>query len=393
MEAGDRRSAGALALVAFVVAGVNLRPGIVAVSPLLELIRADLSLSYGAVSFLTVVPTLCFGLFAFAAPAVARRVGRVRGMVGALVLVGAANALRLFGGDPLVLFGTTVLLGVGIAIGQAFLPALVNQYFRERAALVTGLYSTTLVVGAVSAASGTVPIRAWAGSWEAALAAWAIPVVPAVVVWAALLGSDPGVEPAGEPGGIPYRDRMALLAAAFFVGLVALFYSTVTWLAPRFVAVGLDARTAGNLLALFFVGMAVGTPVISKLADRRADRRPWFGVSLSAITVGLAAITVVPLTAPSAWVLLVGIGNGGLFSLALTLPVDYAGGTDAVGEFTAFMMGTGYLAGAAAPYVVGTVRDATGSYVPSFGGLLVVSLLMAAIALFFRPRASGASGN
>ena len=64
-------------LVAVVLVALNLRPALASVPPLLEVVRADLSVSYAAVSLLTTIPVLCMGLFALLAPAVSRHVSQI----------------------------------------------------------------------------------------------------------------------------------------------------------------------------------------------------------------------------------------------------------------------------------------------------------------------------
>lgn len=67
-------------LLGILVVALSLRPAVASVSPVLETIRADLGLSYTAVSLPTTIPTLCMGLFALTIPAVTDRIGRERGV-------------------------------------------------------------------------------------------------------------------------------------------------------------------------------------------------------------------------------------------------------------------------------------------------------------------------
>ena len=114
----DRR----LLLVGMVLVAFNLRPAVSSVPPVLETIRVELALSYTAAGLLTTIPTLCMGGLALAAAPVARRVGRERGVMWAVVLIGVGTAARLWGTNAAVLFGSTLVVGVGIAISQTLLP-------------------------------------------------------------------------------------------------------------------------------------------------------------------------------------------------------------------------------------------------------------------------------
>ena len=147
---GGRR---ALVLAGLVLAALNFRPAFASVSPVLETVRQDLGLSRAAASLLTTIPVLCMGVFAFGAARIGDRVGLERGVLWTIVLIGIATAGRLAGDAALALFATTVLVGIGIAVGQALLPAVVKRYFPDRAALVTGLYTVGFNAGAAVAAS------------------------------------------------------------------------------------------------------------------------------------------------------------------------------------------------------------------------------------------------
>lgn len=129
-------------LAALLLVALTLRPAIVSISPVLEQIRADLGLSYAAVSLLITLPTVCMGVFALTAAPLAQWLGHERTVFWAVVLVGLATVIRLAGGSVAVLFTTAILVGIGIAFIQALFSALVEKYFPSRVALVTGLYTT-----------------------------------------------------------------------------------------------------------------------------------------------------------------------------------------------------------------------------------------------------------
>lgn len=386
-----------LLLVAMVLVAFNLRPAVSSVPPVLEAIRVDLALSYTAAGLLTTIPTLCMGGFALAAAPVARRFGRERGVLWAVVLIGVGTAARLWGMSAVVLFGSTLLLGVGIAICQTLLPSLVNAYFLDRAALVTGLYTTSLTIGAAVGAGFTVPLVAVVGGWPQALAAWAFVALLAFLVWLPVVrgrasaGGEPDAASTSEEShlrtrsSVPFRSPWAWAVALFFGAVSLLFYSGLTWLAPRYVELGWSAERAGLLLTFFVLAQLVGTLGLAGLADRWTDRRPFIALSLGPSFVGLAGMTVVPLSFPYLWAGLAGAGLGGVFALSLTLPVDYAPDADAADRLTALVLGVGYLIAAAGPFVVGAIRDTVGSYPPAFASMAALSVVALVGGMTFKP--------
>ncbi|MER6310318.1 MFS transporter [Streptomyces sp. NPDC001657] len=155
-----------------VLLALNLRPALVAVSPLAGTIRDDSGMSAAATSLLTALPLLCFGLLAPVAPRLGRRFGMERSLLGTMALICLGTALRLL--DPVVaLFAGTVVIGAGIAVANVLLPGLIKRDFPARAGLMTGLYSMSLFGGAALAAGVTVPVQHAAGlNWQATLACW-----------------------------------------------------------------------------------------------------------------------------------------------------------------------------------------------------------------------------
>jgi CP family cyanate transporter-like MFS transporter len=377
-----------LVLIGILVVAVNLRLAIASVSPVLEQMRSDLGLGYAAISLLTTIPTLCMGIFAFATPLLARRLGRERTVFWATVLIGVATVARLWSAHVVVLFATTVVVGIGISVAQTLLPELVSEYFAARAGFVTGLYSTCLIIGAGIATGLTAPLVNALGSWPAALAAWSVVAVIAAVVWTPVMRgarSTPDPETTTTPSRIPWRHPWVWAFALFFAGQIVLFFSMLTWLAPLYVGLGWSPKRAGFLLTVAIGGEIIGSLCVSWFTDRFPDRRPILAVMYLVSAVSLTAVAFIPLFAPWFWVALMGFGIGGGFSLGLTLPVDYAPTPDTAGQLSAMVLGIGYFVGAFGPFVIGWVRSLTGSYQLPFLSLAVLSAMMLVSAMGFSP--------
>jgi CP family cyanate transporter-like MFS transporter len=168
-----------------------------------------------------------------------------------------------------------------------------------------------------------------------------------------------------------------------------LFFSSLTWIAPLYVDQGLGEGRAGLLLAVFALVRVPSAFVFPALADRSGDRRPWLALTLILATFGFCAMGIVPLAtpwAPLAWVVVLGLGVGGLFPLALTLPLDYSADADEAGRLTAMTFFVGYIVAAVGPVAVGALRDATGGYAVPFVALAALSVVMLAASLRFRPQ-------
>lgn len=386
----------ALVLAGLLLIALNLRPAIASISPVLEQIRTDLGLSYVTVSLLITLPTICMGIFALTAAPIARRIGQERTVFWAVVLIGLATVARIAGSYVTVLFATTILVGVGIALIQALLPTLVEKYFPSRVALVTGLYTASLISGAAIAAGATAPLERVFGSWPAALASWGVLGVVAAVVWGPVVrGRRPAttdesdreetVEGKVNATQLPWRSRWAWVLALFYGGSAFLYFATLTWLAPFYQTLGWSEELSGFLLTVFTVAEIGGTLGVALLTDRSPDRRPALALTLGACALGFGAVAVIPLVSPWIWVVVAGVGIGGLFDLTLVLPIDYAPTPEATGRVSSMVISIGYLLSALGPVVIGGLRDLSGGYRVPFLVLVGICIMMFVVSLRFRP--------
>jgi MFS transporter, CP family, cyanate transporter len=386
---GPRRPGGGALVLALILVALNLRPAIASVPPVLPDIQRDLHLSGTAGGALTALPVVCLGLFAPVAARLAARFGVDRVVAWALVVLGTGTLARAVGGAA-GLFAATFLAGIGLAVGGALLPGIVKAHFAvDRAATVTGLYTTGLAGGALLAAALTVPLRnLLGGSWAPALAVWALPAVAALAVWrwvAAPAAPDPPAEAAAPArGGLPWRSGLAW-RVTLYTGLQSLlFYASLTWLSPLFQAHGWSAERAGALLAVFSLTQLVATLGLPVLADRTGDRRPWIALAVGACTAGLLALAVAPLAAPWLVAAVIGFGTGGQFAMALTLLVDAAADPAASRRLSGMAFLVGYLLAAAGPAAVGGLYDATGGFTAAFLALTAVGVVTLALGVSVR---------
>jgi CP family cyanate transporter-like MFS transporter len=404
-------------LCGVILVAANLRPAIASVPPLADTIGADLHLSATALGVLTTLPVLCMGLFApFGAPA-ARRFGSDRVLGAAVALIAAGTALRAVPGS-IVLYASSAVAGIGIAVAGALLPPLVRVRFPARIGPVTGAYTAGLIGGALLAASLTAPLHTgWRLGWPAALAVWALPAVLALAVWLAVsrsaagVGADsgagvdgPGVGAAAGsragagagagpgadagvvagsgaggglgsgPAGVPWRSSRAWFATFFMGGQSLLYYAPLAWLAARYTSTGSSAAEAGLLLGLFSatqLASALGVPL---LAHRFGDPRPWIAACLGLTGVSLALVAFLPQVTPWLWASTLGVGVGGQFALAMMVLSALGATPRESASVTGMALFFGYLLAAAGPVLAGVLRDATGSYVVPFAAMALFAV-------------------
>ena len=376
-----------LAAVATIAVALNLRPAIVAVSPLLDTIREDTGLSAPLAGLLTTLPLICFGIFSPVAPRLAKRIGLEWAVGASLVLLVIGILMRLV--TPVTaLYAGSIVAGAAIAIANVLLPAFVKREFSERPSAILGVYTAALNLGAAAAAGLTVPVgTALALAWRPALAFWVVLAGLGFALWLPILLRSRRLR-AARPE-LSEADR-ELAAAEDIRGLVLLrspvarqvtgylalqsfqFYSYAAWLPTLLGDEGIDANTAGYMLMLSNLTGAAGALVLPSFINRlRTQRLPVVAVT-GFYGVSLLGLLVAPSAGAWVWVSIYGVAQGAGFSLALTLMVLRSPDTAVAARLSGVAQLIGYLFAATGPVLLGFVQDVTGGWEWPIGVLLVL---------------------
>ncbi|MFC9712213.1 CynX/NimT family MFS transporter [Paenibacillus sp. NPDC056933] len=372
-------------VLALILASLNLRPPITSISPLMSTIQGDLNISGITASLLTTLPVLCMGIFAPFSVMLSRRWGNEGAIVLALMLIGVGTALRLFvGATPLMMF-TSFLSGVGIALAGPLLSSFIKQHFPTRVAAMVGIYSTAMVVGASISVGLSVPLqKILGGSWRGSLAVWALLVAIALPIWMKLVLSarkdrQSGPISAVNVEALPVKNSRAWVLTLFFGLMAAIFYSLTAWLAPAIQSQGYTKETAGSIQTLFTLISLPSTLFIPMLVHRYQRRVFWLvGCALMEL-IGVLMLNL----SVSPWLAAIplGIGAGGLFPIALMLPIDETNNAQEASAWSAMTQSGGYILGALGPLTIGWLHDATGSFIQAFYGLAIIIVLQIVVQL------------
>jgi CP family cyanate transporter-like MFS transporter len=388
--------------LALVAVSANLRAAIASVPPLARTIAEDLDLSNAWIGAVTTLPVLCMGLLAPAAQKLGARIGAAASVQLAMVAVLLGVLLRWNGDQLWALYGGTFVAGFGIAIAGTLLPRLVKAIFPpERTGTVTGLYMLAMMGGAAAASALSVPLAARFGSWQGSLASWGLLAAIGALGWmpvAARISKYKAANPvAVTTHGLPWAHPTAWLVAAYLAVQSWQFYSSLAWIAPSFIAQGWDPTTAGYLLSAFSGAQLVSGLVGPVLTDRVHDHRALLVPAALLGLLGMLGLLLAPGTASAAdpggasagvaWavVVVLGLGQGAAFSLALVLLVDYADTPAGSGRLTAMTFFVSYTVASFGPTVTGALRDLTGSFQAIWLLMAILMLVQIALATQMKP--------
>ncbi|QGF23774.1 CynX/NimT family MFS transporter [Raineyella fluvialis] len=391
---------GLVPVVALLLMALVLRAPVAVVPPLLPQFQSALHLDTIQAALLTSIPVLCFGLLTPLVSQLVHRIGINHAVSWGLVAVIIGSLVRVEG-TIVGLYAGTLLIGLGLTIGNLGMPMLISRQYRHRAALLTGASSATINIAVTLATATAVPVAMVVG-WQRSSALWGTIIGgAALVVW--LIVYPPGLRGArgvfrrhagqeapaqtvrqgraqlrtAGPGAPLLRSPLAWLLAAAFSGHTLAYYAVTSWLPRALVDLrGLSASSAGVGASIFQAAGIVGPFVTSWLVDGRH-----WSLTRTALLVG-ASWAVLPLgivLAPAgwmAWSLLGGLAQGAFFTLVFVIVVRRTRTVDDNRRLTAMVQTIGYSAAATGPVVMGWVHDHLHAWGPSFLVVLVAVVVM-----------------
>ncbi|WP_344307384.1 MFS transporter [Brevibacterium samyangense] len=392
------RSVLVLVLIGVVAAGFNLRPGVTGLSPLLDMMAADVRIGAVFLSIIGMLPPLAYGVVGIVTPRLVRRFGSVSVLaVGTgLVFAGSLVRLRLPEATPFLLLSALALVGMGI--GNVVIPPIVKEFFPHRVALLSTVHVAVLQFGTFFPPLVAVPLAlVLPGGWRGSLAVWAVTSGLALLVWVLVRlragGSRTGPEaprapgtpsasadPSGAPSGAFGRILRSPRAWSLMVltGLSS-FHNFIlfTWHPLLFVRAGLSESTAGIMLGILCVipfVLGLGLPV---WAARIRTPVALVWVFCGFTVAGYLGMWFAPVAAPLLWTVLLGLGVS-TFPLALALVNLRSARPEDTAALSGFVQGAGYLLAATGPFLFGFLIDLGGgapAFLLALGAVLVQAVV------------------
>lgn len=343
------------------LAGLYMRLPVLVAPALAPFMSDDLGLSQTAVGALTTLPVFMLAIGALPGSLLIARFGPRNTLVWALLLVAAASAARGLAPVASVLLLISALMGLGVAVMQPSLPALLPRWLEGRhLALGSAFYMNGMLMGEFVGAGLTLPlIMPLAGdSWRLALVLWSL---PALVVAALLLLPRRNLNPPQErPAWIPdWRDPMMWRMGLLLGGTASLFFGTNAYMASVLETRGeLDRLTP--VLFWFNLAQATASLAMLRLATPWVGRRKPVVISCAGGVLAMAGFLLF-----SGWTAVVfAIAMSFMAAVLLILLVALAPQVAEKGQAGRLAAGTftiGYTLSFVVPLAGGVLADVTGN--------------------------------
>ena len=359
---------------------LNLRPAVTALAPLAERMHGD-GLSREMIGAMTTVPLLLFGIAGMWAGWLGGRFGLARSLGAGLLLIAAGCFVRSvpefdFQGWRFV---GTILIGAGIALGNVLMPGLVKSRYPDKVGPLTSLYSTAMNLGAALGIAVAVPLANWlSGGWNASISAWGYFAAVTVVFWLPQMLPAPVARPRlAHPlaGVIALTRQVRAWQVAAFMGLQSsVFYSAVAWLPTVLQVRGMtETEAAGWVSTMQILGCGASL-LIPTLAGRLRSQSGWIAATALLNVFCLFGILFLPKVGVGVAVIGFGLGVNASFGLALLIIALRSRDSETAANLSAMAQSVGYLLAAPGPWIVGWLSEATGSWNPAIGFVVLLAL-------------------
>jgi len=381
-------------LLGLLLIAINLRAAITVVAPLLTEIAARFALSTTVLGVLTATPIFIFALASPLATWLARNKGLEKAFVLALGCLATGLLLRS-SGSLAALFGGTVLIAVGIAIGNVLLPSLVKRDFAQDKGTLTSVYAVFIGISAALGGALAVPVAQW-GSWPVALASPLLLAVLAALFWLpryrhsqglasveAIDANDSGDNIAPQKTTAPLSRPVYRYALAWYVTLFMglnsfVFFLIIGWLPAMLQQAGYSAQQAGSLHGLMLLCGAFPALILMPLYRHLRDQRLLNLVISLALLIGYWGLWQLPGWAPL-WSALLGLSAGSGFVAALSLITLRTRNPLQATQLSGMSQLLGYLMAAIGLLLTGWMHDAIGNWSGVLQLALACCIVMAAL--------------
>ena len=365
-------------MLSVILVAFCLRIIITGVGPLLPEITESLGLSGSASGLLTTLPLIAFAAVSSLAGGLGRRWGEGHTISIGLCLILLGTVLRSIAGVAGLYIGTAIV-GIGTALGNVLLPAVVKAEYPTRVGQVTAFFTVAMVAAAALALALNVPLANAGLGWHGALLVWGAAVVITLIVWrknASLRLEATEQLEAATPEKPIWKSGLAWCVMLYFGINSLIFYAIIGWLPTILQSSGMESGTAGMVTALYQMVSLIPSLVVPTLAGRRQDQRGW--LLLGSVLNIIGIITLMSSTAAAAQVtatVILGLANGCAFSMGLALMGLRAKNAVDAARLSGFAQSAGYALAATGPMVVGWLYDLTPNWNIGLGYVLFTSVV------------------
>lgn len=355
-----------LILLGILFISFNLRAPITAVGSVVEMIQEEFHLSNAAAGFITTLPLVAFAIVSPFVATISAKIGQGKTMLFGLFFILVGEVCRSYTGAAGLFIGTAII-GVGIAIGNVIIPAVIKTHFPEKVGFVTSIYTSGMCIFAAVGAGVSIPLAKGLNlGWKNTLCVWFFLTLVTIVIWlpqAKEKATATKTTGSKKTATSIWGKSLAWWVTLFMGTQSLLFYSLVAWLPTIVVSKGLSETFAGNMALLFQLMAIPATLVIPTICDQLEHQRHVVFLVTIIYACGMTCFLFgnTPLLVTVA-VVLMSIGMGGSISLSIAFISLRTPNPERASQLSGMSQSAGYLFAALGPILTGFIYDLRSSW-------------------------------
>lgn len=350
-----------LNIVILILITLNLRGPITSIGPIAEIVQNHYQISSSQLGLLTSLPLIAFGIFSF----FAMYLQPVLALFIALITIFIGEIIRSYGGyfisSNSMLFIGTIVIGLGIAIGNVILPIFIKSKFKKNLPKIMSLYSMTIN------ASGFI------GTLIALPLAILLPIEHALSIWAilaivALIAFLPYIKLKRLTRKVHIKlksqnlffSKTAWSITLFMAFQCSIAYCILAWFPIFVIEKGYSIRYASDMALIMLLISLPASFICPAILTRFKGRREIIYISCLCTTYIIGFISLY-LSENNIFIMLstfiISIPFGGVFGIVLLFISQKAIQISTAAKLSAMTQGIGYLIGSIGPYLIGKLHD------------------------------------
>ncbi|MGU9937636.1 CynX/NimT family MFS transporter [Empedobacter brevis] len=359
----------------------NLRAPITAVSPILDEIKSVLKIDNFQASLLTSIPLIVFAACSILVSKAVQKINIRHGIIYSLLILIIGLYIRIYG-NVTTLYAGSLLMGLGICIGNVLTPAYIKDIFPHKIGLMTGLFSVSMSLVAAFASGLSIAIGKWSNAgWKGSLGIWIIGGILALfIILADTLKNKTSAQPqTNHVNHIQFNIFRSKQAwnISIFMGIQSLVYYCLVALLPTLlIDYGMTKTEAGWVFSVLQLAMLPAMLFSPVLATKMNDPKVMIYMTSALYILGISMFIFFKAKYSYISAILIGIAGGFAFSLSILFFSLRSKTMTGTIKISGMAQSIGYLIAAFGPPIFGKLYDVDSTWNYSLYFLFLCIILM-----------------
>ena len=351
-----------IGIAVVILVSTNLRAPITAVSPILDEMKSVLKIDNFQASLLTSIPLFVFAFFSILVSKATAKINIRHGLIYSLIILIIGIYVRIYGNISM-LYISSLLIGLGICIGNVLTPAYIKNTFPTKIGIMTGIFSVSMSLIAALASGLSIAIGNWTNlGWKGSLGVWIVAAIAALIIVCidSLKNKTATQQKTVQSEDVKFNIFKSKQAwnISIFMGLQSLIYYCLVALLPTLlIDFGMTKTNAGWVFSVLQLAMLPAMLVSPVLASRMKNPKIMIYITSALYFIGIITLLIFKAKFSYLSAILIGIAGGFAFSLSIlffSLRTKTMVGTI---KISGMAQSVGYLIAAFGPPIFGKLYD------------------------------------